>query len=594
MPLKEGSSPETREENVKEMIAAGHDPKQAVAAAYREQRESSSKDEAEAAGVMFCCGDRVLLMRRADEADHGGEWAFPAGGIETGETDAQAALREAQEETGYAANPDTLTAVSKVNGFALFVCPCEQFPPKLNEEHDGFVWAHRSRLPTPLHPGCAEAIADWFNAQVAAAVAAPAQMPLPGLDHFDPFEFGDTFDKASARVLDGNGWFEVKGNPLSKVGVFQYRGRAIRNAPDPDRMYRIYRPASELGDQACIDSFKLLPWIDDHTMLGPRARNRTPAEDKGIDGVIGEDVYLDTADGPGILRGNIKVFSERLRQLIDSGKKQLSAGYTCVYDWTAGVFDGKPYDAVQRRIRGNHLASVQVGRMGPDVAVLDGRCFDHFDLVFDAKDAAMAEEKKEEKKDDTAKPKGDEAKPDGGAESKKEEKAPMDFDTWMAGFKQHMPTLSEHFAKAAGTGAELSARAAAAGDSEEERAAKEKAEKEKMEKDKAGEGKDSAVDPAEQFKALSKLFEERNRLAARAAEHIGTFDAAEMTTAEVAAHACSKLGLKPVAGQELAMLEGWLAGRPKPGSQRLSGPAAVTDSKEGAKESAVSRYLKAA
>ena len=43
MPLKKGSSKKTRQENIKEMIASGHDPKQAVAAAYREQRMSAHK-----------------------------------------------------------------------------------------------------------------------------------------------------------------------------------------------------------------------------------------------------------------------------------------------------------------------------------------------------------------------------------------------------------------------------------------------------------------------------------------------------------------------------------------------------------------------
>lgn len=42
MPLKKGTSKATRQENIKEMIASGHEPKQAVAAAYREQRQSAS------------------------------------------------------------------------------------------------------------------------------------------------------------------------------------------------------------------------------------------------------------------------------------------------------------------------------------------------------------------------------------------------------------------------------------------------------------------------------------------------------------------------------------------------------------------------
>lgn len=43
MPLKRGSSDATRSENIREMIDAGHPQNQAVAAAYREQRESRAK-----------------------------------------------------------------------------------------------------------------------------------------------------------------------------------------------------------------------------------------------------------------------------------------------------------------------------------------------------------------------------------------------------------------------------------------------------------------------------------------------------------------------------------------------------------------------
>jgi len=46
-------------------------------------------------------GPRVLLTRRADNlGNHAGQVAFPGGKIELGETPAQAALREADEEVG--------------------------------------------------------------------------------------------------------------------------------------------------------------------------------------------------------------------------------------------------------------------------------------------------------------------------------------------------------------------------------------------------------------------------------------------------------------------------------------------------------------
>lgn len=43
VPLKKGSSVKTRQGNIKEMVASGHPPKQAVAAAYRQARKPKKK-----------------------------------------------------------------------------------------------------------------------------------------------------------------------------------------------------------------------------------------------------------------------------------------------------------------------------------------------------------------------------------------------------------------------------------------------------------------------------------------------------------------------------------------------------------------------
>ena len=178
-------------------------------------------------------------------------------------------------------------------------------------------------------------------------------------------------DAASKRHVDGNGWFEVDANPISKVGVFYYSGRFIGPELDPDQLYPVFRPPEELSDPACIESFKLLPWTNDHPsrLLGA-ADGAVAPEDQGIEGIIGEKVFFDPTDG--MLKANIKVFSQRHADVVNAGKKELSAGYHCKYEYAPGVWQGKPYQFVQRQIRGNHLASVDSGRMGPDVSVMDG------------------------------------------------------------------------------------------------------------------------------------------------------------------------------------------------------------------------------
>ena len=54
---------------------------------------------------------RFFVMRRINTGYRDGEWAMPAGHVESGETPAQAALRELQEETGVSASPEDLECV---------------------------------------------------------------------------------------------------------------------------------------------------------------------------------------------------------------------------------------------------------------------------------------------------------------------------------------------------------------------------------------------------------------------------------------------------------------------------------------------------
>ncbi|MDC9614896.1 DUF2213 domain-containing protein [Xenorhabdus khoisanae] len=191
----------------------------------------------------------------------------------------------------------------------------------------------------------------------------------------------------SKRIYDLNGWLEVKDNPISKVGVFDYLGAEI-GAPVADQIYKVLRPQEELENIATINSFKLMPFVDEHEMLGKEA---TPAEKKGIEGVIGERVYFDYP----YLKGNIKILSNSALNQINSGKIELSPGYRCRYDFTPGTFDGEHYDAIQRDIRANHLALVDEGRTGPDVAVQDHRI-----ITIDTKElVTMATEEDKDKKD---------------------------------------------------------------------------------------------------------------------------------------------------------------------------------------------------
>lgn len=334
----------------------------------------------------------------------------------------------------------------------------------------------------------------------------------------------------SARIVDCNGWFEVRDNPLSLVGIFPYSGRSI-GASDPDRIYYVLRPEDELSSPECVNSFKLLPWVDEHTMLGEKFG--TPAEQKGIQGVIGEDVYYKD----GTLFGNIKVFSDKMATLIESGKKELSCGYGCEYELTPGIWNGQRYDAIQRNIRGNHLALVTSGRMGKEVAVQDRLTF-----TFDAKELTMA---------DKANQTAEAGSPD------------LTLKQVMEQLGQIMPQVQELMAfmqklkplKEAEHGKSLDTVPAEI-DSECE-------DKKPVGMDSAAEIKALRTELAAMKSGATKQvmaeISKRDALASKLSHHVGTFDHSEMTLADVAVYGVKKLGIGCDSGAELATLNGYLA-----------------------------------
>lgn len=373
----------------------------------------------------------------------------------------------------------------------------------------------------------------------------------------------------SARKYDTNGWFEIEATPLSKVGVFPYTGASI-GAPDPGRIYMVYRPEEELADPACAESFKLTPWVDDHTWLGDPETGGTPAESKGVHGVVGEKIFF----RDGTLFGNIKAWSETLARLIASGKRELSLGYKCVYEAASGVWNGQRYDYIQRNIRGNHLALVDEGRMGPEVAVMDRNFF-----TFDSTEGHMPDDDKK-----LATPGGiDEVM------AQVKELAPAlakiaELQKMVNALVQHELAEGEEVmadAEAEMTEPEMAAADAAltshkaklvslksagmAGMDEKIAAVDAKVSALKAKKPKADPLRKEMDELPAKIRAEAAAV---NALAGRLSLHIGTFDHSVMTLDQCAKYGAEKLGLKPATGAELAMVEGYLAANPghKPGT----------------------------
>ncbi|MBN6364432.1 DUF2213 domain-containing protein [Providencia rettgeri] len=396
------------------------------------------------------------------------------------------------------------------------------------------------------------------------------------------------------RTYDNNGWLEVTDNPISKVGVFDYLGAEI-GAPVPDKIYRVLRPPEELASEATINSFKLTPFIIEHEMLGKHA---TPAEKKGIQGVIGENVYFD----PPYLRANIKIFSDVALSNIDSGKIDLSPGYRSKYELTSGIYEGQHYDAIQRHLRGNHLALVDEGRTGPDVAVQD-----HLVITIDTKELIrMNEEENKEKQtaDEGAftaeqvtalksiiaeviaqtKPSTD--------EELEEEKKSTDADPEEEQKAEEAVTAAEVAAEEATTGAPEAVEAAEVAIETAVEAIEEAKEhldqattdslNRRLKRLKNGIGtmdeiaslkrkikRLEASKPTMDTGVLLKQIGERDLLAHKLTPFLGVFDHAAMTKQQVAEYGVDKLGIQCGKGNEAIALDAWMQGR-VPDSQKAT------------------------
>jgi hypothetical protein len=75
-----------------------------------------------------------------------------------------------------------------------------------------------------------------------------------------------------------------------------------------------------------------------------------------------------TPDGDKV-RASLMITDSATIEALEAGKSELSCGYTADVEFTPGLWNGQPYDAVQRNIRGNHVALVDAGRAGPACAI---------------------------------------------------------------------------------------------------------------------------------------------------------------------------------------------------------------------------------
>lgn len=169
----------------------------------------------------------------------------------------------------------------------------------------------------------------------------------------------DTGQLAEPVKLD-NGYLRADGI-ITRTGVFSYllpSGTVRKELRLPDEVFQA----------DALSSFKMSPLTNNHPAERLTSKNTKKHQVGSITEVGKSDESL--------VKASILVTDDAAISDAEGGKRQLSCGYTCDLDMTPGmtigipgVKDGLHFDAIQRNIRGNHVALVDKGRAGPEASI---------------------------------------------------------------------------------------------------------------------------------------------------------------------------------------------------------------------------------
>ena len=173
-------------------------------------------------------------------------------------------------------------------------------------------------------------------------------------------KFTDAVSIAGTRRRDDG--YLVADARVARTGIQLYAGYEV-GKPEM-AVVRVYRPDAEVFSRDTLASFAHRPVTNDHPDVPVTA-------DNWKDHAVGNTSDEIARDGS-FIRVPLMVSDGATIKLIEDGKRELSAGYTCDLAFEAGqTADGETYDAIQKNIRANHVAIVQRGRAGSEVRIGD-------------------------------------------------------------------------------------------------------------------------------------------------------------------------------------------------------------------------------
>ncbi len=176
--------------------------------------------------------------------------------------------------------------------------------------------------------------------------------------------FAADFVRTTARSITPEGFLVAPGTIATSDNVQKYSASELGLTGYPaDAMVGLYRPTDEVMSPETLASFENKPISLNHPPGSVSAANWK-------DFAVG-DVRDVKASGKDMI-AVLTIRDSKAVQRVLLGKTALSCGYSFDLDLTPGVAsDGTSYVGIQRKIRGNHTAIVDVARGGPRCRIAD-------------------------------------------------------------------------------------------------------------------------------------------------------------------------------------------------------------------------------
>lgn len=170
----------------------------------------------------------------------------------------------------------------------------------------------------------------------------------------------------SNRRKTREGFLVVDKARIARSGIQEYfAGELGLEDRDPFDVIKVYRPDKEVFNKDSLQSFASQLVTNNH----PTGELVNSENSKNLQ--VGFSGELVNKDGIFVVT-KLTVTDEQTIKDIESGKVQLSNGYTSEIDFEDGITnDGERYNAIQTNIKGNHIAIVNNARCGKDCKILD-------------------------------------------------------------------------------------------------------------------------------------------------------------------------------------------------------------------------------